>query len=143
VIDLFGAAAVLVAAAVIGLTGLQRVDSIAALPIGLLITCRTWTLLRRAVDVLLEVSPKGINLAEVRRQLLGQPEVVDVHDLHVWTMTGGPPVLAARVVVTDDANHRRVLDRLEVCLAGHFDIEHSSFQLEPVSHQPHKPAPQA
>jgi cobalt-zinc-cadmium efflux system protein len=129
VIGLFGAVAVLVTAGVIGLTGLQRADPIAALPIGLLIVCRTWTLLRRAVDVLLEVSPKGINLAEVRRQMLGQPEVVDVHDLHVWTMTSGPPVLAAHVVVADDADYRQVLDRLAVHLADYFDIEHSSFQV--------------
>jgi cobalt-zinc-cadmium efflux system protein len=141
VIDLVGVAAVLVTAGIIRLTGFTRADPIAALPIGLLLLCRTWTLLRRTVDVLLEVSPKGINLAEVRRQMLGQPGVVDVHDLHAWTMTSGSPVLAAHVVVADDANHGQVLDWLGELLADHFDIEHSSFQLEPVDHQHHEPNP--
>jgi cobalt-zinc-cadmium efflux system protein len=88
------------------------------------------------VDVLLEATPKGVNLAEVRRHLLELPGVIDVHDLHAWTITSGLPVLSAHIVVDPSADAGKVLDGLSACLAGHFDIEHSTFQLERPEHQP-------
>jgi cobalt-zinc-cadmium efflux system protein len=119
--DLLGSVAVLVAAAVI------------ALP-------RTWRLLREAVDVLLEAAPKGVDLAEVRRHLVETPGVTDVHDLHAWTITSGLPVLSVHVVLERDADAGEVLDGLGACLAGHFDIEHSTFQLEQPEHRGHEGA---
>jgi cobalt-zinc-cadmium efflux system protein len=136
--DLFGAAAVLVAAGVIALTGFLRADPIASCLIGLLILPRTWKLLREAVDVLLEATPREIDLDDVRRHLLGAPGVVDVHDLHAWTITSGMPVLSAHVVVDDPAAGGHVLDKVCECLRGHFDIEHSTIQLEPAGHQGHE-----
>ena len=85
--DLVGSVAVIVAALVIAATGQVRADAIASVFIGLLILPRTWTLLKDAVDVLLEASPKGIDLAEVRSHILEAPGVADVHDLHAWTIT--------------------------------------------------------
>ncbi|MDP9207625.1 MAG: cation diffusion facilitator family transporter [Actinomycetota bacterium] len=136
--DLLGSAAVLVAAAVIALTDFQAADPIASAVIGLLILPRTWRLLREAVDVLLEATPKGVDLAEVRRHLLDTPGVADVHDLHAWTITSGLPVLSAHVVIQPGADAGRVLDGLGTCLAGHFDIEHSTFQLEQPEHRDHE-----
>jgi len=136
--DLLGAVAVLVAAAVIALTGFLRADPIASCLIGLLIVPRAWKLLREAVDVLLEATPRGIDLQDVRRHLLDAPGVVDVHDLHAWTITSGMPVLSAHVVVDDPAASGQVLDRVCDCLRGHFDIEHSTIQLEPAGHQSHE-----
>jgi cobalt-zinc-cadmium efflux system protein len=136
--DLLGSVAVLAAAAVIAVTGYQVADPIASALIGLLILPRTWRLLREAVDVLLEAAPKGVDLAEVRRHLVETPGVTDVHDLHAWTITSGLPVLSVHVVLAPGADAGKVLDGLGACLVGHFDIEHSTFQLEQPEHRGHE-----
>jgi cobalt-zinc-cadmium efflux system protein len=128
--DLVGSVAVIVAALVIAATGQVRADAIASVLIGVLILPRTWTLLKDAVDVLLEASPKGIDLADVRSHILEAPGVADVHDLHAWTITSGMNVVSAHVVLDADASPPTVLDYLCGCLSGDFDIEHSTFQLE-------------
>jgi cobalt-zinc-cadmium efflux system protein len=136
--DLLGSAAVLVAGAVIWFTGFQRADAIASAVVGVLILPRTWKLLREALDVLLEAAPKGVDLAEVRRHLLDDRGVVEVHDLHAWTITSGMPVLSAHIVVKDPSSSGQVLERLCDCLRGHFDIDHSTIQVEPAGHQHHE-----
>jgi cobalt-zinc-cadmium efflux system protein len=138
--DLLGSVAVLAAAAVIALTGFQAADPIASALIGLLILPRTWRLLREAVDVLLEAAPRGVDLDEVRRHLVETPGVTDVHDLHAWTITSGLPVLSVHVVLERGVDAGKVLDGLDACLAGHFDIEHSTFQLEQPEHRGHEGA---
>jgi cobalt-zinc-cadmium efflux system protein len=137
--DTLGAAAVIVTGVVIAATGFTRVDPIASLAIGLLILPRTWRLLRETIDVLLEASPRDMDLSEVRRHMIGLPGVRDVHDLHAWTITSGLPVLSAHVVVDPGTiDDGRMLDRLQDCLRGHFDVEHSTFQLEPAGHAAHE-----
>jgi cobalt-zinc-cadmium efflux system protein len=138
--DLLGSVAVLAAAAVIAVTGFRAADPTASALIGVLILPRTWRLLREAVDVLLEAAPKEVDLDEVRRHLLETRGVTDVHDLHAWTITSGLPVLSVHVVLERDADAGRVLDGLGDCLAGHFDIEHSTFQLEDPEHRGHEGA---
>jgi cobalt-zinc-cadmium efflux system protein len=138
--DLLGSVAVLAAGAVIALTGFRAADPIASAVIAVAILPRTWRLLREAVDVLLEAAPRGVDLAEVRRHLVETPGVTDVHDLHAWTITSGLPVLSVHVVLERDANAGKVLDGLGACLAGHFDIEHSTFQLEQPEHRGHEGA---
>jgi cobalt-zinc-cadmium efflux system protein len=128
--DLAGSAAVIVAALVIAATGWTPADGIASAAIALLIIPRTWSLLREAVDVLLEATPKGIDLDVVRSHILGADGVADVHDLHAWTITSGMNVVSAHVVLDEGADPPQVLDELCRCLAGDFDIEHSTFQLE-------------
>ena len=137
--DFLGAAAVIVAAVVIAVTGFARADPIASLLIAVLIIPRTWQLLRQAGDVLLEATPKDVNLEEVRRHMLETPSVIDVHDLHAWTITSGVNVLSAHVVVSAEGVAGPVLDQLGGCLADHFDIEHSTFQIEPPGHRDHEP----
>jgi cobalt-zinc-cadmium efflux system protein len=136
--DLLGSVAVLAAAAVIALTGLRVADPVASAVIAVAILARTWRLLREAVEVLLEAAPRGVDLGEVRRHLLATPGVAGVHDLHAWTITSGLPVVSVHVVVAGDADAGRVLDGLGACLAGHFDIEHSTFQLEQPEHRNHE-----
>lgn len=137
--DFLGAAAVIVAAVIIAITGFARADPIASLLIAALIIPRTWQLLRQAGDVLLEATPKDVDLDEVRRHMLATDRVIDVHDLHAWTITSGVNVLSAHVVVDDEAIGGQVLDHLGGCLADHFDIEHSTFQIEPPGHRDHEP----
>jgi len=128
--DLFASAAVIVAAIVIAVTGWTPADTIASLGIAILILPRTVRLLRDATDVLLEATPRDVDMAHVRRHILDAPGVVDCHDLHAWTITSGMNVLSAHVVLGRDANPTLVLDELCSCLADDFDIEHSTFQLE-------------
>jgi cobalt-zinc-cadmium efflux system protein len=128
--DLLGSVAVVIAAVVVLLTGFTAADAIASAVIGLMILPRTWGLLRDAVDVLLEATPRGLRLDELRRHLLAADGVADVHDLHAWTITSGLPVVSAHVVLKPDAQAPAVLDELCRCLAGDFDVEHSTLQLE-------------
>jgi cobalt-zinc-cadmium efflux system protein len=141
--DALGAAGVLVAAAVIATTGAQRADPVASLLVGLLILPRTVRLLREAVDVLLEATPRGIDLRVVREHIEQVPGVVSCHDLHAWTITSGTRALSAHVVLEDAVWASReapqVLDRLSACLAEHFELDHSTFQLEQGSHSSHEP----
>ena len=134
--DLLGSVAVIVAGILIALTGLNVIDPIASVVIGLFILPRTWSLIREAVDVLLEATPKGVDMTEVRRHILETEGVRDAHDLHAWTITSGMNVLSAHVVVDRDADQAVILDRLCGCLSADFDIEHSTFQLEPTDRRP-------
>jgi cobalt-zinc-cadmium efflux system protein len=134
--DAFGAAAVLVAGLVIRFAGVLQADAIASGLIGLLILPRTWALLREAVDVLLEATPKSVDLAKVRVHIREAPGVRDVHDLHAWTITSGMNVVSAHVIVDEGAKNADVLDALCRCLSTQFDIEHSTFQLETEDRQP-------
>lgn len=129
--DLLGSVAVIVAGIVIALTGWNVIDPIASVVIGLFILPRTWALIRDAVDVLLEATPRGIDMSEVRRHITEIEGVADAHDLHAWTITSGMNVLSAHIVLADGANPDQVLNRLCECLSSDFDIEHSTFQLEP------------
>ena len=128
--DALGSVAVIAAAVVIALTGLGVADAIASAFIGVLIVPRTWSLLREATDVLLEATPKGTDMEHVRQHILDAPGVRDVHDLHAWTITSGMNVLSAHVVLERGAPPGPALESLSACLADHFDIEHSTFQLE-------------
>jgi cobalt-zinc-cadmium efflux system protein len=142
--DLVGSVAVIVAAVLILITGWMPFDAIASLAIVVLIIPRAWSLLREVVDVLLEATPHGVDLAEVRKHITRVRGVVDVHDLHAWTITSGVPVLSAHVIVDQacisEGRSGEVLDRLGECLGGHFDVSHCTFQLEPVGHQEHEAA---
>ncbi|MFF2375444.1 cation diffusion facilitator family transporter [Streptomyces xiamenensis] len=141
--DTLGSVAVVIAALVIWTTGWQRADTIASLFIALLIVPRTVKLAREALEVLLEAAPKDVDIAAVRRHIMDLPGVTDLHDLHVWTITSGMPVLSAHVVVTretlDAMGHERLLHELQGCLGEHFDVEHCTFQLEPHGHAAHEP----
>ncbi|MET3809866.1 cation diffusion facilitator family transporter [Arthrobacter sp. UYEF3] len=140
--DLLGSFAVIVAAIVIMATGYQAADTIASILIALMILPRAWHLLRDVVDVLLEATPKGVDVKMIREHILAVDGVVSVHDIHIWTITSGVPVFSAHVVVEDAAmgalGADRVLDKLVTCLGSHFDTEHCTFQLEPTSHAEHE-----
>ncbi|MFF4232744.1 cation diffusion facilitator family transporter [Streptomyces sp. NPDC001820] len=140
--DTLGSLTVLVSAAIILTTGWLPADPIASLVIGLMIVPRTLKLLRETLNVLLEAAPKGVDMGEVRAHILALPGVEDVHDLHAWTITSGMPVLSAHVVVSQDildaSGHEKTLHALQGCIGGHFDVEHCTFQLEPVGHAEHE-----
>ena len=140
--DLYGFAGTLIAGIVIVTTGFDRADPIASLVVVLLMLRAAAQLLRPAVHILLEATPDDIDLEEVRRHLIELPEVQSVHDLHAWTLTSALPILTAHVVVSDECfrsgDAGRVLDHLQGCLSGHFDVAHSTLQFESAGHLEHE-----
>ena len=140
--DLYGFTGTLVAGIVIVVSGFNRADAIASLLVVVLMLKASVALLRPAIRILLESTPEDIDLDEVRRHLLELPEVQSVHDLHAWTLTSSLPILTAHVVVTEDCLNTgevgRVLDHLQECLSGHFDVEHSTLQFESAGHIEHE-----
>jgi cobalt-zinc-cadmium efflux system protein len=142
--DALGSVAVIVAAIVIATTGWQQADAIAGLLIGLLILPRAVKLLGETASVLLESTPPGLDLDDVRAHLLEVQHVREVHDVHASLIATGLPVLSAHVVVENecfkDGHAGHILDQLQDCLATHFaiSVEHSTFQLEPATHLEHE-----
>ncbi len=141
--DALGSIAAIVAAVVILVTGFAPADAIASLLVAALILPRAAILLRDVVRVLTESAPPGTSVAEIRAHLLGTADVVDVHDVHVWTITSGSPVFSAHVVVEpsllEAGGAQDLLRRLDACLHEHFDVGHSTFQIEPVGYAAHEP----
>jgi cobalt-zinc-cadmium efflux system protein len=142
VTDLWAFAGTFVAGAVILGTGFERADPIASLVVVVLMVVAAARLLRVSGRVLLEGTPDGVDLEEVRAHLMGLREVRAVHDLHAWVVTSDLPAVSAHVVVADECFLNgaapRLLDQLQGCLAGHFDVEHSTFQLEALGHVEHE-----
>jgi cobalt-zinc-cadmium efflux system protein len=142
--DALGSLAVLIAAVLIAVAGWLRADAVVSLLIGALIIPRTLKILGESIDVLLESTPRGLELGEVREHLLKVARVQAVHDLHASQVATGLPVLTAHVVVNEacfrDGHLPALLDQLQGCLAGHFDVEHSTLQFEVSGHAAHEPS---
>jgi cobalt-zinc-cadmium efflux system protein len=142
VTDLYAFLGTTVAGIVIVTVGFPRADPIASLFVVALMVRAAWRLLGASGHVLLEGTPESVDLDEVLRHIEEVPEVVSVHDLHAWLLTSDRPVISAHVVVSDGCvaagTMGRVLDHLQDCLAGHFDVEHSTFQLEAQTHLEHE-----
>jgi cobalt-zinc-cadmium efflux system protein len=128
--DVAASVAVIISALANIVAGRQLADTFAAFLIVALIVPRSISLLREAIDVLLEATPRNVDVETLRQHVLSCSGVMDIHDLHVWTITSGMNVISAHVVVQSGADPGTVLDDLETCLRGDFDIEHSTFQLE-------------
>jgi len=140
--DLPGSAAVLVAAILVLVTDAFWPDPAATLLIAVVIVPRALVLAKEAAVVLLEATPEHVDPEELRRHLVEVPGVVDVHDLHVWTITSGLHSLSVHVAVDDLTLEREgvgpLLNRFSTCVSSHFDIEHPPFQIEPVAHREHE-----
>jgi cobalt-zinc-cadmium efflux system protein len=142
--DAYAFAATIAAGVIVLTTGWQRADPVASLLVVVLLLRAARGLISASGRVLLEAAPSEVDLALVRRHLLDAPYVVDLHDLHVWTVTSGLPALSVHVVISEDCfstgRAPALLDELQACLSGHFDVEHSTFQLEPAGHSDHEAA---
>ena len=140
--DLWAFSGTLVAGVVIVTTGFRQADPLASLLVAALMVRTAYSLLGASGRILLEAAPSGIDLEEIHNHLREVDHVLDVHDLHVWVVTSDLPALSAHVVIEDscftDGHAPRVLDQLQDCLAGHFDLAHSTFQLETREHASHE-----
>ncbi len=142
VTDLYAFLGTAAAGLVIVVTGWSRPDAVASLLVAALMAHAAWGLLRDAGRILLQAAPDDVSLDEIRSHISSVEHVLGVHDLHAWTVTSNLPTLSAHVVVEDhcfaSGHAPQILDSLQACLGEHFDVEHSTFQLEPASHAAHE-----
>ena len=133
--DMLGSVGVIVAAIVWGITGWSWVDPVIGAAIGVFILPRAWKLGREALRVLVQAAPARLDLTELQAELAGIGGVVDVHDLHVWTLTSEMEVATAHLMVAAGADSHAVLDRARELLAERHGIAHSTLQVEPDDHR--------
>jgi cobalt-zinc-cadmium efflux system protein len=128
--DALGSLGVIVAGALVLATGWREADPIASILIAGLILVSSWRLIREPFDVLMEAAPAGVDVDELAREICTLPNVVSVHDLHVWTVTSGFPSLAAHVVVRRGSDRDLIVRELEVMLRERYAINHTTLQME-------------
>lgn len=126
--DMLGSIGVIAAAIIIRFTGWAWVDSVVAVGIGLWVLPRTWVLLKESLNVLLEGTPDGVDLAEVRRTIGGVAGVLEVHDLHIWAVSSGKTSLSVHVMVADEAAGREVVRTVRRQLVDRHAIAHSTIE---------------
>ena len=132
--DALSSIGVVIAAILVLTAGWDAADPVASIVIAALILLGSWRLLKEPVDVLLEAAPAGMDVAAIGTAMVADPDVVEVHDLHVWTVTSGFPALSAHVVVRRGCDRDRVLIRVESVLRDRFGITHTTLQM--VEHDP-------
>jgi cobalt-zinc-cadmium efflux system protein len=128
--DMLGSIGVIASALIIMFTGWTLADPIIGAAIGVFIVPRTWALLKHSVNILLEGTPIGFDLAGLERALRALPGVVDTHDLHVWTITSGIDAMSGHLVIADDADQQAVLVAARTVLHEDFGIDHTTIQIE-------------
>lgn len=132
--DLAGSVGVIAAAAIVGFTGWAYADPLFGAAIGLFILPRAWRLGRRAVRILIQAAPEGIDLDQVQGDLAAIEGVSEVHDLHVWTLTSGMEVATVHLTTPDGVDPHPILDRARRILAEGHGIDHATLQVEPHTH---------
>jgi cobalt-zinc-cadmium efflux system protein len=128
--DLIGSVGVLLSGALTLLTGWRYADPIIGVAIGLFVLPRTWTLARRALRILFQHAPQGVDVGAINAELAALPGVADVHDLHVWTLTSGMEVASAHLTLAPPAKQSDVLTEAQNLLASRYAIEHATLQVE-------------
>jgi cobalt-zinc-cadmium efflux system protein len=128
--DALSSLGVVVAAVAILVAGWQRADPVASLAIALLILFSALSIVRESIDVLMESAPAGIDVSAMGAAMAGVDGVIEVHDLHVWTVTSGFPAVAAHITVQADHEPSLIRRRTAEMLRKHFGVEHSTLQVE-------------
>ncbi|WP_370896065.1 cation diffusion facilitator family transporter [Chryseobacterium gossypii] len=132
--DMLTSIGVIIAGVVMLTTGWYYADPIISAAIGLLIFPRTWQILKEAVNVLLEGTPKDVNIDDLRTALENIPGVKSLHDLHVWSLTSGVNAMSSHVVVKEGENINALLKALSDKAVTDFKIGHTTFQIETEGH---------
>ena len=133
--DMLGSVGVIVAGAVVAVTGWTYADPVIAAGIGLFILPRTYRLCAQAVRIIMEIAPPEVDVAEVERRLGALPGVAEVHDLHLWTLTSGIEAASCHVVIADGADAHGVLDSVGDVLRDEYNVVHSTIQCETADHK--------
>jgi len=135
--DALGSVQAIAAGALIWALGWTWADPLASVLISLLVVYSAWDLLRETLGVLMEGAPGHIDVDEVRDTLCCLPGVLEVHDLHIWTITSGLESLSVHVVVGDEASHCDMLTQVRATLHDRFGIDHLTVQIEPEAFPEH------
>lgn len=128
--DMLGSIGVIAAALIIRFTGWAWVDTLIAVGIGLWVLPRTWILLKESLNILLEGTPKGLDLDDLKRSMLAVNGITDVHDIHIWVLTSGKNSLTAHVVHSPEVPSGVVINTLKNVVAERFSVFHTTFQCE-------------
>jgi cobalt-zinc-cadmium efflux system protein len=128
--DLIGSVGVLVSGALTLFTGWRYADPVIGVAIGLFVLPRTYALARRALRILFQHAPQGVDVGAISAELAALPGVSDVHDLHVWTLTSGMEVASAHLTVEAAAHQSDVLTEAQDLLATRYAIQHATLQVE-------------
>lgn len=129
--DALGSVGAVTAGVIMYTTGWYPADPMVSVAIGLLILYSSWGIVREAVDILMQGTPRELVLGDVERSLLEIGGVSEVHDLHVWTLTSGRYLLSAHLVIAGERQARTILDTAQVRLRDQFGISHATLQLDP------------
>jgi cobalt-zinc-cadmium efflux system protein len=123
---------IIVGALVIRSTGWLMVDPILSIAMSIFIIWTAWDIFKDSLNILLEGLPKGLNLAEVTREIRSVPRVDDVHDLHIWSLGSEASALSCHVVIEDmpTSESELILDKVNRVLAERFHIHHATIQFE-------------
>jgi cobalt-zinc-cadmium efflux system protein len=135
--DLLGSVGAIVAALLILFFDWGIADPIASVIVGILITISGWRVMKASFQILMEGAPEQIDIAQIKEALCKLPMVKEVHDLHVWTITSGYPVLSCHITILDHGVHEDILLQSQRILHDQFDIEHSTIQVETACPSPH------
>ena len=133
--DTLGSVGVIVAAVLLEVLGWAWIDPVVGAAIGLWILPRTWRLGGQAVRILLQAAPPGTDVGVIKADLAGLPGVIDVHDLHVWTLTSEMENASVHLVVGNEADTHDVLDQARDLLSERYHIAHATLQVEPADHR--------
>ena len=127
--DALSSLGVVVAGAVVLATGWDTIDPLVSIFIALLIAAGSWRLLKEPVNVLLEAAPVGLDVSQIGAAMAAEPAVLEIHDLHVWTVTSGFPALSAHLVIRRGADRDDARTSVEDLLERRFGINHTTLQV--------------
>lgn len=128
--DLLGSIGVIVAAGVIWLTGWTPIDPILSVILSLLIVRSAWGVITESVDILLESAPRGLDPKAVDAAMRQMPHVMDLHDLHIWSITSGVNALSCHILIDEYSCSQELIVGINTMLKARFEIEHVTVQLE-------------
>jgi cobalt-zinc-cadmium efflux system protein len=132
--DLVTSVGVIIGAVVMMIAGWTWVDPVIGIAVGLFVTPRALRLGLQALRVLLQAAPPHLDVEDLRTALGDLPGVVDLHDIHVWTLTSQMDVLSAHLQVDVDTDHHRILDQARSLLRDRYQVHHATLQVEPEDH---------
>lgn len=128
--DMYGSCAVIVTALILIFTSLYIIDPIISIGLSLFILPRTWSLMKRVVNILMEGVPSNISYEEVKKSILEVKGVMGVFDLHLWTITSGFDAMTAHVVISDISKSQSILKEITSILENKYKITHNTIQIE-------------
>jgi cobalt-zinc-cadmium efflux system protein len=128
--DMLGSIGAIAAALLIMFFGWNIADPIASVIVAVLILISAWRVTKESFHILMEGAPSHISCSAVEKTLLSIPEVISIHDLHVWTITSGYPSLSCHLVVTESADHEKIINQTSLLLDEQFGITHTTLQIE-------------